>query len=72
MITSRDKWTDRQRIADAYINNIGAVYGSDGSGEMKPGCCGAVLHTDVVVQPCQTTPGGAFEPGPRSVSSWAV
>ena len=29
MITSGDKWTDEQEIADAYINNMGAVYGSD-------------------------------------------
>ena len=36
MITSGDKWTDEQEIADAYINNMGAVYGSDEEwGEMK-------------------------------------
>ena len=30
MITSGDKWTDEQEIADAHhINNMGAVYGSD-------------------------------------------
>lgn len=59
MITSGDKWTDEQEIADAYINNMGAVYGSDEEwGEMKAGLLRAVLHnTDAVVQPVRATPG---------------
>ena len=45
MITSGDKWTDEQEIADAYINNMGAVYGSDEEwGEMKAGLLRAVLQ----------------------------
>ena len=29
MITSGDKWEDEKEIADTYINNMGAVYGSE-------------------------------------------
>lgn len=62
MITSGDKWTDEQEIADAYINNMGAVYGSDEEwGEMKAGLLRAVLHnTDAVVQPRQSNTWGAL------------
>ncbi|MDE8721664.1 cobaltochelatase subunit CobN, partial [Alistipes putredinis] len=62
MITSGDKWTDEQEIADAYINNMGAVYGSDEEwGEMTAGLLRAVIHnTDAVVQPRQSNTWGAL------------
>lgn len=62
MITSGDKWTDEKEIADTYINNMGAVYGSDKEwGEMKAGLLRAVLqNTDAVVQPRQSNMWGAL------------
>lgn len=62
MITSGDKWEDEKEIADTYINNMGAVYGSEKEwGEMKSGLLRAVLHhTDVVVQPRQSNTWGAL------------
>ncbi len=38
MITSSDKWESEKEIADAYINNMGAEYGSDKNwGEFQAG-----------------------------------
>ncbi len=62
MVTSGDKWESEKEIADTYINNMGAVYGSDKEwGEYKAGLLRAVLHnTDVVVQPRQSNTWGAL------------
>lgn len=62
MVTSGDKWESEKEIADTYINNMSAVYGSDkGWGEYKGGLLRAVLHnTDVVVQPRQSNTWGAL------------
>ena len=62
LITSGDKWQDEKEIADTYINNMGAVYGSDKEwGAMKAGLLRAVLHnTDAVVQPRQSNTWGAL------------
>ncbi len=62
MVTSSDKWESEKEIADTYINNMGAVYGSDKEwGEYKAGLLRAVLHnTDVVVQPRQSNTWGAL------------
>ncbi|HMM01839.1 MULTISPECIES: cobaltochelatase subunit CobN [unclassified Dysgonomonas] len=62
MVTSGDKWENEKEIADTYINNMGAVYGSDKEwGEYKAGLLRAVLHnTDVVVQPRQSNTWGAL------------
>ncbi|NDV78959.1 cobaltochelatase subunit CobN [Dysgonomonas sp. 511] len=62
MVKSGDKWEDEKEIAETYINNMGAVYGSDkGWGEYKAGLLRAVLHnTDVVVQPRQSNTWGAL------------
>lgn len=59
MITSGDKWTDEQEIADAYINNMGAVYGSDEEwGEMKAGLLRAAPTTRTPsYSPVRATPG---------------
>ncbi len=53
MITSSDKWESEKEIADTYINNMGAAYGSDkGWEEFQAGLLRTVLHnTDVIVQP---------------------
>ena len=62
LITSGDKWEDEKQIADAYIENMGAVYGSDKEwGAVKAGLLRAVLHnTDAVVQPRQSNTWGAL------------
>ena len=62
MVKSGDKWGNEKEIADAYINNMGAVYGNDKEwGEYKAGLLRAVLHnTDVVVQPRQSNTWGAL------------
>ncbi len=62
MVTSGDKWENEKEIADTYIQNMGAVYGSDKDwGNYKAGLLRAVLHnTDVVVQPRQSNTWGAL------------
>ena len=62
MITSGDRWENEQEIADTYINNMGAVYGSDKNwGDVNAGLLRAVLHnTDAVVQPRQSNTWGAL------------
>lgn len=62
MVKSGDKWESEKEIAEAYIHNMGAVYGGDkGWGEHKTGLLRAVLHnTDVVVQPRQSNTWGAL------------
>ena len=62
MVKSGDKWQDEKEIADTYINNMGAVYGSEKEwGEFKQGLLRAVLHnTDIVVQPRQSNTWGAL------------
>lgn len=62
MITSGDKWEDEQEIADTYINNMGAVYGSDKNwGQHNAELLRAVMHNaDVVVQPRQSNTWGAL------------
>jgi cobaltochelatase CobN len=62
MVKSGDKWENEKEIAEVYINNMGAVYGSEKDwGEYKAGLLRAVLHhTDVVVQPRQSNTWGAL------------
>ncbi|MDR0660751.1 MAG: cobaltochelatase subunit CobN [Prevotellaceae bacterium] len=62
MVTSGDKWEDEKEIAEVYINNMGAAYGSEKAwGEYHKGLLRAVLHnTDVVVQPRQSNTWGAL------------
>lgn len=62
MVTSGDKWEDEAEIAETYINNVGAVYGSDKEwGQFHAGLLKAVLHnTDAVVQPRQSNTWGAL------------
>ncbi|MDE7356199.1 MAG: cobaltochelatase subunit CobN [Rikenellaceae bacterium] len=55
MVESGDSWSERSQIARRYIDNMGAIYSSDGGGEwgaMYPGVFeAALLNTSVVVQP---------------------
>ena len=62
MITNSDKWESEKEIADTYINNMGAIYGSDKNwGQFSEGLLRAVLHnTDVIVQPRQSNTWGAL------------
>ncbi|MDR1875997.1 MAG: cobaltochelatase subunit CobN, partial [Flavobacteriaceae bacterium] len=62
MVTSGDKWEKEKEIADTYINNMGAIYGSDKNwGEFHSGLLRAALrNTDVVVQPRQSNTWGAL------------
>ncbi len=60
MITAGDRWEDEKEVADTYIHNMGAAYGSDKNwGQFNEGLLRAALHnTDVVVQPRQNNTWG--------------
>jgi cobaltochelatase CobN len=62
MVNSGDQWENETELADTYINNMGAVYGSEKEwGEFKKGLFRAVLkNTDVVIQPRQNNTWGAL------------
>ncbi|QII72983.1 cobaltochelatase subunit CobN [Apibacter sp. B2966] len=62
MVTSGDKWEDEKEIAETYINNMGAIYGSDKNwGDFHKGLLKAVLkNTDMVVHPRQSNTWGAL------------
>lgn len=62
MVKSGDRWENEKEIADTYIHNMGAVYGSDKDwGSFHAGLLRAVLHnTDIVVQPRQSNTWGAL------------
>jgi cobaltochelatase CobN len=62
MTTASDRWENESEIAEVYLNNMGAVYGSDKTwGQFQQGLLRAVLHnTDVVVQPRQSNTWGAL------------
>ncbi|WP_019541145.1 cobaltochelatase subunit CobN [Proteiniphilum acetatigenes] len=62
MVTSGDRWENEGEIADTYIHNMSAVYGSEKEwGQYHEGLLRAVLHnTDVVVQPRQSNTWGAL------------
>lgn len=62
MVTSGDQWESEKEIADTYIHNMGAIYGSDkGWGQHTTGLLRAALHnTDVVIQPRQSNTWGAL------------
>lgn len=62
MVEAGDRWTDESEIASAYINNMGADYGSEQDWErMREHVFEAALtRTDVVVQPRQSNTWGAL------------
>lgn len=62
MVISGDKWENEKEIADTYIQNMGAIYGTtEDWGEYKSGLLRAALNnTDIVVQPRQSNTWGAL------------
>lgn len=62
MVERGDKWENESEIAEVYINNMGAIYGSEKTwGDHHTQLLRAVLHnTDVVVQPRQSNTWGAL------------
>ncbi|GHV57901.1 hypothetical protein FACS1894182_08040 [Bacteroidia bacterium] len=62
MVTGGDRWESEKEIADAYIHNMGAIYGNDKTwGKYHDGLLRAALsNTDVVVQPRQSNTWGAL------------
>lgn len=62
MVESGDRWESEREIADTYLNNMGAVYGSSEEwGDFKAGVFEAALqNTDAVVQPRQSNTWGAL------------
>ncbi len=62
MVESGDRWEEESEIAQTYLNNMGATYGSEQSwGSFKAGVFEAALqNTDVVIQPRQSNTWGAL------------
>ena len=62
MVESGDRWENERQIADTYLNNMGAVYGSSEEwGDFRAGVFEAALqNTDAVVQPRQSNTWGAL------------
>jgi cobaltochelatase CobN len=62
MVESSDRWDSTKTVAQTYINNMGAVYGSDEEwGAFNGGVFeAALLNTEAVVQPRQSNTWGAL------------
>ena len=62
MVEAGDRWESEDEIASTYINNMGAIYGSEADWEkMREYAFEAALtRTDVVVQPRQSNTWGAL------------
>ncbi len=62
MVEAGDRWEDESEIAVAYLNNMGAYYGSEKNWEAfrKYAFEAALTRTDVVVQPRQSNTWGAL------------
>jgi len=62
MVEGGDRWDNESEIASAYLNNMGAIYGSEEDWEkMREHAFEAALtRTDVVVQPRQSNTWGAL------------
>ncbi len=62
MVESGDRWEDASEIADTYINNMGAYYGSEEEWEQARQYAfeAALTRTDIVVQPRQSNTWGAL------------
>ncbi|MFA8299018.1 MAG: cobaltochelatase subunit CobN [Hyphomicrobiales bacterium] len=62
MVEKGDKWEDTEEIAKQYIQNMGAIYGSNTNwGAFKSGIFEAALqNTEAVVQPRQSNTWGAL------------
>lgn len=62
MVEAGDRWDDESQIAETYIHNMGASYGSEKDWEKMRDYAfeAALTHTDVVVQPRQSNTWGAL------------
>lgn len=62
MVEAGDRWENSSEIAETYINNMGAIYGSEEDWEMMHEYAfeAALTRTDVVVQPRQSNTWGAL------------
>lgn len=62
MVQSGDRWESEKEIADVYLNNMGAFYGSEKNWETVRQFAfeAALAHTDAVIQPRQSNTWGAL------------
>ena len=62
MVNAGDRWENETEIADVYLNNMGAFYGSEDEWEqvMDYAFEAALSRTDAVVQPRQSNTWGAL------------
>lgn len=62
MVEAGDRWENESEIAETYMNNMGAVYGSEDEWEKMCDYAfeAALTRTDVVVQPRQSNTWGAL------------
>uniref|UniRef100_UPI0026ED2BAF cobaltochelatase subunit CobN n=1 Tax=uncultured Alistipes sp. TaxID=538949 RepID=UPI0026ED2BAF len=62
MVQSGDRWESSAEIADVYLQNMGAFYGSEKAWEQVRQFAleAALTNTDAVVQPCQSNTWGAL------------
>lgn len=62
MVVAGDRWEDESEIAETYIRNMGASYGSEKDWEKlrEYAFAAALTRTDVVVQPRQSNTWGAL------------
>lgn len=62
MVQSGDRWESASEIADVYLNNMGAYYGSEKDWEQVQQYAleAALMNTDAVIQPRQSNTWGAL------------
>lgn len=62
MVQAGDRWEKEQEIAETYLNNMGAFYGSEKDWESfsKAAFEAALSRTDAVIQPRQSNTWGAL------------
>ena len=62
MVEAGDRWDNEAEIAQTYLNNMGAYYGSEKNWEVFRQFAfeAALHHTDVVIQPRQSNTWGAL------------
>ncbi|WP_373832151.1 cobaltochelatase subunit CobN, partial [Bacteroides heparinolyticus] len=62
MVEAGDRWDKESQLAEVYLNNMGAFYGSEKDWETvrKAAFEAALTRTDVVVQPRQSNTWGAL------------
>lgn len=62
MVEAGDRWESEKEIADTYLNNMGAYYGSEKNWEVFKQLAfeAALTRTDAVIQPRQSNTWGAL------------